>query len=111
MGTQVCTDQHDTAIEHAPPTSAATPKTASRSTDRSLIARQGAYTLHALYDSRELTQPGRDKFLARFVDEVDPNRELPEHERLRRAESLKKAYFTALARKSAAARSKRQPAS
>ena len=76
-------------------------------TDRSMIARQGAHALHAKYDSRELTQPARDKFLARFVDEVDPSGELPESERLRRAEHARKAYMTSLARKSAAARSRR----
>ena len=76
-----------------------------------MIARQGSYTLHARYDSRELTQPAREKFLTRFVDAVDPNRALSKQERLRRAESLKKAYFTGLARKSAAARAKRKASS
>src|SRR5437868_5636720 len=77
-------------------------------TDRSLLARQGAHTLHSRYDSRELTKAGRAKFLDRFVREVDPNGELPEPERLRRAEHAKRAYFTGLARKSAAARSLRR---
>jgi hypothetical protein len=72
--------------------------------NRSLVARQGAHALHAKYDSRELTKPARAKFLGRFVDDVDPNRQLPERERLRRADHAKKAYFTALARKSANAR-------
>ena len=78
--------------------------TPTRRTNRSLIARQGAHALHAQYDSRELTQPARDKFLARFVEEVDPERTLSERERLRRAEHARKAYFIALARKSADAR-------
>jgi hypothetical protein len=76
--------------------------------DRSLVGRQGAHALHAKYDSRELTKAARDKFLGRFVDEVDPKRELPERERLRRADHAKKAYFTAMARKSAAIRARRK---
>lgn len=80
-------------------------------TERSLLARQGAYTLHSRYDSRELTKNARAKFLDGFLDEVDPSRELSEPERLRRAEYARKAYFTKLARKSAAARSARKAAS
>jgi hypothetical protein len=106
MGTHVSTAALDISTKSTPPASASTPKAGSRSADRSLIARQGALTLHSRYDSREITKSAREKFLGRFIDEVDPNRELPEHERLRRAESLKKAYFTGLARKSAAARRK-----
>lgn len=74
--------------------------------NRTLVGRQGAHALHAKYDSRELTKPARAKFLGRFVDEVDPQRMLPEGERLRRAEHAKKSYFTALARKSANARAR-----
>ena len=55
-----------------------------------------AHILHPKYDSRELTEAGRDKFMARF----DPDRVLPTAERLRRAEHARKAYFTALALKS-----------
>ena len=74
--------------------------------ERSLRARIAAQTLHSKYDSRELTANARRTFLAKFEDEVDPNRELPEAERLRRAESARKAYFTRLALKSAQARRK-----
>jgi len=77
-----------------------------RRRDRSLIGRQGAYALHAHHDSRELTKPARDRFLARFEDEVDPQRELGEPERLRRAEYARKAYMLGLARKSAATRAR-----
>lgn len=52
------------------------------------------------------TEPGRRSFLARFEDEVDPNRELPETERVRRAEFARRAYFQRLAFKSAQARRK-----
>ncbi len=58
---------------------------------RALRARIGAYALHAKYDRRELTAPARDRFLARFLDEVDPDRTLPEPERLRRARQARAA--------------------
>jgi hypothetical protein len=48
--------------------------------------------------------------MGRFLDEVDPQRLLPEAERLRRATSARKAYFTALAYRSARARQKRAAA-
>lgn len=47
----------------------------------------------------------RDAFLARFEREVDPNGELPEHERRTRAEHAKRAYMLQLAKRSARARS------
>ena len=71
----------------------ATPAEASRS----LAGRVGACALHSKYDSRELTKNARAKFDQRFIDEVDPDRVLPESERLRRAEHARKAYFTRLA--------------
>lgn len=76
------------------------------SNERSLRSRLAAYELHSKYDSRELTAKARATFLARFEDEVDPNRELPETERIRRAEHARKAYFTRLALKSVTARRK-----
>jgi hypothetical protein len=42
----------------------------------------------------------------KFLDEVDPNRTLPEPERLRRAEHARSAYFTKLALKSVQARAR-----
>ena len=65
--------------------------------ERTLLARMGAYVVHARYDPRQTTAPARAAFLKRFVDEVDPDRVLPEPERLRRAASARKAYFTRLA--------------
>jgi hypothetical protein len=55
-------------------------------------------------DRSARTAPAREKFLARFERLVDPDGSLPEAERIRRAESAKKAHFLALAAKSAAAR-------
>lgn len=65
--------------------------------ERTLRARMGAYVMHARYDPRQTTAPARAAFMKRFVDEVDPDRVLPEPERLRRAASARKAYFTRLA--------------
>jgi hypothetical protein len=50
--------------------------------------------MHSRNDSRETTRAARDKFDERFIDEVDPDRVLPEAERLRRAAHARKAYFT-----------------
>jgi hypothetical protein len=74
---------------------------------RTLRGRIGAYAVHAKYDSRELTKSARAAFLRRFEDEVDPDRTLPEAERVRRAEMARKRYFAALALASAKARQKR----
>jgi hypothetical protein len=46
----------------------------------------------------------------RFLDEVDPNRELPETERARRVECAKRAYYQRLALASAKARQARKSA-
>ena len=70
-------------------------------------ARLAAHSMHARNDSREITKPARDAFLARFEREVDPDVNLPEPERRRRAEQARAAYFTRLAYKSARARSAR----
>jgi hypothetical protein len=44
----------------------------------------------------------------RFLDEVDPNRELSDGERIRRAESARKAFYQRLALASAKARRARK---
>jgi hypothetical protein len=72
--------------------------------ERSLYARAAAYRLHSQYDSRELTAKARQAFRDRFQREVDPEGLLPEAERIRRAESARKAYYVGLAAKSARAR-------
>jgi hypothetical protein len=78
--------------------------------ERVLRARLAAHASWAnTADPAARTKPGRDAALARFEDEVDPDRVLPETERLRRANSARKAYFTRLALKSAQAR-RRRPA-
>jgi hypothetical protein len=72
-----------------------------------LRARVGAHTLHSKYDSRELTAKARTRFFERFLNEVDPERKLPEPERLRRAEHALRAHMTRLAMASAQARRNR----
>ncbi len=75
--------------------------------ERVLRARLAAYTLHAKYDPRETTAPALAASLDRFARQVDPEGTLPQHERTRRAEAARKAYFTRLALKSAQARRSR----
>lgn len=75
---------------------------------RRLQAQLAAHARWSKHDPVEGTAAARAKFLERFVDEVDPERELPERERLRRAESARKAYFARLALKSSRARAERR---
>jgi hypothetical protein len=77
---------------------------------RVLRARLAAHTMHAQHDSRETSAAARAAFMAKFIDQVDPQRALPESERLRRAEHARKAYFTKLAMASAASRSAKKAA-
>lgn len=73
--------------------------------ERSLRSRMGAHLSWAnTPDPSARTKPGRDAFLARFEREVDPNNELPEDERRRRAEHKRKAHMQELAIKSAQTR-------
>ncbi len=72
--------------------------------DRTNIARMAAHVLHSQVDSVAHTAPARKAFLDRFERDVDPQGVLDPAERARRAAHARKAYFIALARKSAAAR-------
>lgn len=73
-------------------------------------ARLGALGQQAKCDTRETTRAAREKFLANFIDLVDPDRTLSEPERLRRVEAAKRLYFTRLAIKSAKSRQRRSRA-
>jgi hypothetical protein len=75
---------------------------------RSLAGRAGAYALHSKYDSKEITRAAREAFLRKWVDEVDPDRQLAEDERFRRAENALKAHMAKLALRSAKARAARK---
>ena len=72
--------------------------------ERSLRARIAAHSLHASHNSTETTANARAAFLACFEQQVDPEHQLPESERKRRARHARKAYFTRLALASAKAR-------
>jgi hypothetical protein len=72
--------------------------------ERAQRGRIGAYVMHAHHDARSTTAAARQAFGQRFLDLVDPERSLPEPERLRRAEAARKAYFVQLAYRSALAR-------
>ena len=76
----------------------------------SLLGRLGAHVAHSRHDSKTLTAKARETFLARFEQEVDPDRVLPAAERRRRAEHARKAYFARLAGASARARKKKKDA-
>lgn len=75
--------------------------------ERTKRARQAAYAMHAKNDPKATTAKARATFLQRFVDEVDPDRTLPEAERERRAECARKAYYAGLALRSSVARRRR----
>ena len=67
-------------------------------------ARIGGYALAASRDPQEYTRAARRGFMRRFLDEVDPDRVLPEAERERRARAALRGYMTKLALRSAQAR-------
>jgi hypothetical protein len=78
---------------------------------RVLRARIAAHTRWANEDAAGRlanAQRAREGFGRRFLDQVDPNRVLPEAERQRRAESAMRAYMAQLALKSSKARGARK---
>lgn len=73
--------------------------------DAALIAKAAAHVKWAMCPDRAAaTAAAREAFRNQFERQVDPNNELPEAERLRRAESARKAHFSRMALKSAQAR-------
>lgn len=76
--------------------------------ERSTRARVAAFTRWAGEDPRPQMQKAREGFERRFLDEVDPNRVLPEAERNRRAAAARRAHFARLALASARARAARK---
>jgi hypothetical protein len=75
---------------------------------RTLRARTAAHAQHA--QGRTNTQPARDAWHKRFLDQVDPDRVLPEAERLKRAEHAKKAHMSRMALASSRARARNRAA-
>lgn len=74
---------------------------------RSQRARIAALSRWAGEDPRPATERARRGFDARFLDQVDPDRILPEHERERRAAAAMRAHMQRLALKSSRARGRR----
>jgi hypothetical protein len=79
--------------------------------DNSLISTAANHERWAAVDDRTAaTAPARQAFRDRFLQEArDRFGDLPTDELARRAESLRKAYYTRLALKSARARRNRKP--
>ena len=63
-----------------------------------------AQTRWSKEDPVEGTRAAREAFLQGFIDQVDPERRLSQEERLRRAESARKAHFTWMSLESSKAR-------
>jgi hypothetical protein len=64
--------------------------------------------MHAQHNSVETSRKGRETFLSRFDDDVDPDHVLTDTERARRADAARRAYFIRLSIKSAEARRRRR---
>jgi hypothetical protein len=77
---------------------------------QSLAAAIAANSRWSREDPAEQGRVMRAGLERRFLDQVDPNRELPEAERLRRVECAKRAYYQRLALASAKARKARREA-
>ena len=61
--------------------------------------RIGACVAHSKYGPQHMTSAARRGFAQKFIDQVDPDRVLPEDERMRRADLAKRAYMAQLRRK------------
>ena len=61
--------------------------------ERSIAGRLGAYVVHPQYGGLEVTAAARAAFRLKFEREVNPEGDLSEAERLRRAEMARKAHF------------------
>jgi hypothetical protein len=73
--------------------------------ERSLRARMATHTGWAKTENRtERSRPGREAAFRKFEDQVDPDRKLPESERIKRAESARRAHMADIARKSVKSR-------
>ena len=72
--------------------------------ERRQRARIAALTLHASGGTN--TAAARASFLGRFEQQVDPDGQLPDDERIRRALYARQAYFARLALRSAQSRRK-----
>jgi hypothetical protein len=76
-------------------------------TQRSQRARIAALTRWSREDPAATAARGQAGLLAKFIDQVDPDRVLPEAERQRRAEAARRAHMAQLAFRSAKTRAGR----
>ena len=76
-------------------------------TQRTQRARIAALTRWSREDPAATAARGQAGLLAKFLDQVDPDRVLPEAERQRRAEAARRAHMQRLAFRSSKARSAR----
>ena len=73
--------------------------------ERTLRARQASNIMWGQCEDRTLrTAPARDAFLEKLADQIDRDRILPEKERTKRVENLRKAHMQRMALASAKAR-------
>jgi hypothetical protein len=72
-----------------------------------LRARLGGLAKAARHAPQELTRPARDGRWQRYLAKADPDGALPEAERIRRAEALRRLDMTRMGLKSAQARQRR----
>lgn len=74
---------------------------------RTMRARIAALSRWAKESPAENATRGQAGLLAKFIDQVDPDRTLPEPERMRRAEAARRAHMVRLSLRSAQARAAR----
>jgi hypothetical protein len=79
-------------------------------TQRIQRARIAALTRWSREDPAASAARGQAGLLAKFVEQVDPDRVLPEAERIRRAEAARRAHMQRLAFRSSKVRARRRPA-
>lgn len=63
---------------------------------RRMAAKKAALARYAKHGTEGCTAAATAAFMKKFEDAVDPDRVLPEEERLRRAAMARKAHFTGL---------------
>ncbi|MBN9799245.1 hypothetical protein DMP15_18545 [Pseudonocardia sp. UM4_GMWB1] len=84
---------------------------ATSAAEKRAASQLGAHTRWARETDRHAAmQPARDGLWQRFLRQADPDTVLPEHVRVERAESLRRAHFAELALRSARARRLRREA-
>ena len=75
--------------------------------ERRMNARAAAFAAHAKHGSKAMTRKARTAFWTRFLNQVDPDRTLPEDERNKRAQQAMRSHMTRMAYRSARSRRRR----